>query len=287
MLEIFLTVVSSVIFVGIVFVGLYLSNSKSYAWYITELNMKKIVEKYDAKDITIAILDTGISESMQEELKDRIYRPYNILEQNKNVLDTTGHGTKITSVIGSKKLGIAKQARIMPIVVCDTSGRTKSEYLAEGIRYAVKHGADIINISMGSFTYNEEVKQAVEEAADNKILMVAAAGDYSENSILYPARYDNVISVTAQSKLKRLYKDANYSSEIDACIPGEEIEVISLDGKEYMSGSSIATAIYTGILALFVEKFQNEKSYEEIYGYIDSIEFNENQFIDMEELFNF
>lgn len=103
MLEIFLTVVSSVIFVGIVFVGLYLSNSKSYAWYITELNMKKIVEKYDAKDITIAILDTGISESMQEELKDRIYKPYNILERNKNVLDTTGHGTKTTSVIGSKK----------------------------------------------------------------------------------------------------------------------------------------------------------------------------------------
>lgn len=62
--------------------------------------------------------------------------------------------------------------------------------------------------------------------------MIAASGDYSGNSILYPARYDNVISITAQSKLKRLYKDANYSSEIYAYIPGEEIEIIFLDGKE-------------------------------------------------------
>lgn len=54
-----------------------------------------------------------------------------------------------------------------------------------------------------------------------------------------------------------------------------------------MNCSSIATAIYTAILALFVEKFKNAKNYEEINGYIDSIKFNENQVIDMEELFNF
>lgn len=281
------TILAVLVFVSILVVGFYLTNKKTYPWYISKLNMETVVEKYTGADVTIAILDTGLSESMQEELQDRIYKPYNVLSGNTDILDTVGHGTKITSVISSRKYGIAKEAKIMPIVVCDSSGRTKGEYLEKGIQYAIKNNADIINISMGSFNRNEGVENAINAAVEKGILIVAAAGDYSESSILYPARYDGVISVAAQSKLERLYKNANFSSDVDACIPGEAISVVSLDGIDSMEGSSIATAVYTSILSLFLEKYKDEKNYNEIYTYIDSIQVDENQFMDIGKMFTF
>lgn len=283
--EIILTIASLIVLVSLIVSGVFFSQKKTYEWYIEALNMSEIIEQYSGKEVTIGILDTGLSDFMQEKLKDKIYKPYNVLSRNKNITDTIGHGTKVTSIICSEEVGIAKSAKVIPVVICDSSGRTNSNYLAEGIRYATSKGANIINISMGSFIYNEDVKKSVEEAVQKGVIIVAAAGDYNEERILYPARYDNVISVVAQSKLKRLYKNANYSNDVDACIPGEDIEVISLDGKEIMEGSSIATALYTSIIALYFEKYREIKSYNEIYEYLDSINFDTNQFINIKNLF--
>lgn len=120
---------------------------------------------------------------------------------------------------------------------------------------------------MGSRVENEQVKIAVELAHSKGILVVAASGDYRDDKILYPASYTSTISVSSQSKLGVKYKDASYNNTVDFLIPGEFIKTISFVNGEktfsYESGSSVATALMTGAVALKYEKSFN-KNYSDM-----------------------
>lgn len=137
-----------------------------YEWYIESLNLQGILEDIDTSTITIAILDTGISEKLQETYKDRIIHPFNVTTQDKDVTDLKGHGTRVASVLMGTVpeigiYGISQKSKIMPVVIVNSSGTIEPKHLAEAIYYAVNHGANVINISMGSRIEHRVVTEAI------------------------------------------------------------------------------------------------------------------------------
>ncbi len=258
-----------------------------YPWHIYETQSYALLDEYNGEGVTIAYLDTGLSEELQNHFGDRIVNPYNVIEGNSIINDLNGHGTSIICISAcefnvSKVYGLAYKSLIMPVVVMDSSAKTNGELISEGIYYAVDNGANIINLSLGARLDNTLVEEAIEYAYDNNVIVVASVGDYNEDSILFPARHDKVISVQAQSKLGVKYKTASWGDSIDMIIPGEFLETIGYDSDStdlkitYESGSSISTSFFSSVIALMIqgeEDFQVEELIMYIRGYDYSTEF--------------
>ncbi len=175
--------------------------------------------------------------------------------------DEAGHGTHVAGIIAAEDnsvgvKGIAPSAQIMPVKVLDAGGSGWDSTIADGIRYAVDEGADIINLSLGASLPSNTVKAAIDYAESNNVLVVAAAGNsnsYTASS--YPAGYSSVISVGATTEDG--YK-ADYSNwgKVDILAPGDDI-LSSIPGNLYerYSGTSMASPMVSGVAALVMQKF--------------------------------
>lgn len=278
----------------IFFIVIFLLTGCSYnhtGWNINQLHIKKVWKISKGSNQTIAFLDTGISPNLKELMGDRIVNPYNVLENNTNVDDINGHGTEmISAACGSGEYdiwGVAPEVKIMPIVTVDQNGNATPEILTKGVQWAIKNDADIINISIGGYLKDEGLKKAIESAVKKNIFVVAAAGDYSEPELLFPARMSSVISVEAQKNDGNRLEYSNYSNNSIALAPGFEIPVLSIDtfGKpvtKKANGTSVATAQVSGIIALSLDIYSKLTIKEFIY-YLDKSIGNDN-FIDAQKL---
>jgi serine protease len=231
-------------------------------WYLNEMNMESAWEVADGAGVTIAFVDSGVCTQLYEANSDRILASWNVLEHSSNVTDENGHGTAMISAACCDKKsgihGIAPRADIMPVEVTDAYGLVAPESLAQGICWAVDHDADVICLSLGSHLYNQGVADSIQYANSKDVIVVAAAGDYSEEDLLFPARMPDVIAVASENKGGALCDFSNYSENKSISIPGEGIQTLSIDedGKsliESSSGTSVSCAIMAGIIALGLE----------------------------------
>ena len=216
----------------------------------------------DGAGVTIAFVDSGISEELYEANSDRIVAPYNVLEQDSDVADENGHGTAMISAACCDKesgiYGIAPGAVIMPIEATNEHGLVEPESLAQGIYWAVDHGADVVCLSLGSHLYNGSVADSIDYANSRNVIVVAAAGDYSEKDLLFPASMSNVIAVASEDEKGILCGFSSYSENKSISMPGENIETLSIDedGSPIVKrshGTSVSCAIMAGIIALGLE----------------------------------
>jgi subtilisin family serine protease len=237
-------------------------NQNEMAWYLNEMNMDSAWEIADGAGVTIAFIDSGICAELYEANSDRIVAPYNVLEHNSDVTDEDGHGTAMVSAACCSKesgiFGIAPEADIMPVEVTDTYGFVAPESLAQGIYWAVDHGADILCLSLGSHLYNRSVEDSIHYANSRNVIVVASAGHYSEEDLLFPASMPDVIAVASENKDGILCDFSSYSENKSLSIPGEGVQTLSIDedGKSIIKssyGTSVSCAIMAGIIALGLE----------------------------------
>lgn len=175
--------------------------------------------------------------------------------------DEYGHGTHVSGIIAAENntvgvRGIAPSAQIMPVKVLDSFGWGFDSSVADGIRYAVDNGADIINLSLGSSMASNTLKAAVDYAATNNVLVVAASGNESTFSApSYPAVYSSVVSVGATNEDGFKTYWSNWG-KVDVMAPGNDI-VSTIPGDLYdaMSGTSMASPHAAGVAALIMQKF--------------------------------
>ena len=247
----------------------------TYDWHIVELGLGNVWSKYTGTGVKVAVIDSGLNYELTKDGIDeeRILKKYNAFDRSDDVTDGTGHGSAMACLIGSDGdngiYGVAPDCKFVIIKALNEKGGTTSEILAISINYAVQSDVDVINLSLGGKTYDAAVEQAIVEAYKKNIAVICAVGDNDEDEAYYPARLDYTLGVAAVDFNGKAYMFSNTGEGVDVYVPGVRILVPQYDlYGEYVirpkSGSSVATAIATGLFALIAEA-DNNYSIEKIF----------------------
>jgi subtilisin family serine protease len=176
--------------------------------------------------------------------------------------DAEGHGSHVAGTIaataddGNGVVGVAPDARVMPLKFLDKDGAGSVADAIGAIDFAIKHGAKVINASWGGPDYSQALEGAISRAGQAGIIFVAAAGNDGTNNDVapdYPAAMSlpNIVSVAASDKQDNLASFSNYGkSSVDVAAPGVGIISTVGDHTESWSGTSMATPHVAGVAAL-------------------------------------
>lgn len=235
--------------------------------------------------VTVAVLDTGVDTDHLDlvgNIKTCVSKVTHFPPDSKNCQDGNGHGTHVAGTIlanggadGFGIIGVAPEAGLMAVKVCDKRGWCYGDDMAAGIYYAADNGANIISMSIGGNTPDSQVLTAIDYASNKNVLVVAAAGNDgpADGSIDYPGAYYKVIAAGAidvneqvPSWSSRGINDGDYlieEREVEFGAPGVSIESTYNDGcYVLMSGTSMATPHVSGLAA---KLWQGSASQTRIY----------------------
>ncbi|MBE5928802.1 MAG: hypothetical protein E7267_05470 [Lachnospiraceae bacterium] len=250
-------------------------------WYLDTVNAKKAWEYVGGepgKGVVVAVIDSGIQYN-HKDLQANIWG-YSEFANLKDIDDSDGHGTHVSGIIGMIAdnyrggAGVAYSADIMPVKAGDNNDGTflVSDVIA-ALDYAVKNGANVINMSFGSPNESEVFKTALENASKSCVLVAAAGneGKLTEDTEaanaenIYPAAYPFVLGVMATDKDNSILSWSNYDTErfteneYELAAPGKEIYSTYLSGAyKYMNGTSMATPIVSGAAAILYQNARDK-----------------------------
>ncbi|AGZ39638.1 S8 family serine peptidase [Actinoplanes friuliensis] len=174
-------------------------------------------------------------------------------------VDPNGHGTHVAGTVGAVAnngigvAGIASGVPILPVRVLGAGGGGTSTGVANGIVYAVDHGATVITMSLGG-GYSSSYDDAVKYATDHNVVVVAAAGNNraSGNAPSWPAASPGVESVAATDTNNVSASFSNSSGTADISAPGVNIMSTDTNGTySYKSGTSMAAPHVAAAVALY------------------------------------
>jgi len=214
-------------------------------------------EMGDLEPITVAVIDTGVCMN-HEDLEGRVLdNGYDFVDNDDDPDDVFGHGCSVAGIIaanidnGIGIAGFAPNASILPVRVLGPNGSGSMADVAKGIVYAADNGADIINLSLGSFVGSQAEKDAVDYAVSQGVTVIASAGNSGGTLPGYPARYDNVVAVGAIDSDGSRSSFSNKGGDIWG--PGRDIHTIYLnDTYKKLNGTSFS-APYVSAMAAVLE----------------------------------
>jgi len=216
--------------------------------------------------VVVAVLDSGV-DLTHPDLVDRLVPGYDFMDHDTVPQDDFGHGTHVAGIIaattdnGVGVAGVAPTVKIMPLRVLRYDRLTDQAVgdtfaLAQAIRYAADHGADVINMSLGGdHSVDDPVRGAVQYALSRQVVLVAAAGNEGAQSVLYPASEYGVLGIGSSSSADVVSSYSNHGSGVDLVAPGESIYSTNwtlASGSTYgiKFGTSMATPFVSGAAAL-------------------------------------
>jgi serine protease len=207
-----------------------------------------------AKGVTVAVIDTGIAYRAAGKRfrrspdfgANQFVKGYDFVDNDRLPLDENGHGTHVAGTIAEKTnngiglTGLAFRAKLMPVRALDAKGRGRADEIAKGVRFAVTHGADVINMSFNFGCNREvpEVDEALQQAYDHGVIAVASVGNLgSEACVAPPATAPHVIGVGGSTEGGCL---GDYS------LSGRDVDVLAPGGGSPMPGcaSTLSGSIY-------------------------------------------
>lgn len=219
-----------------------------YQWNLPSIETEKGWGISKGNDtVIIAVLDTGV-QSNHPDLKGKITKGINIVNENTEPDDDVGHGTHVSGIIGAAVnnnegvAGVSWYNKIMPVKVLDSSGAGSTYSVAQGIIWAVDHGAKVINMSLGNYAQADFLHDAIKYAFERDVVMIAASGNDNTDRPGYPAAYPEVFAVAATNSSKEKASFSNYGDYIDVAAPGDSI-ASTYPGSQYaaLSGTSMAS----------------------------------------------
>lgn len=242
------------------------------------------------KELIVAVLDSGMDID-HPDLKGRVWfneklctnapnakilacNGFNFLDGNNNVSDDVGHGTHVAGVIAANRnnIGVAGAAdpriKIMPIKVLNSqvsgfvyNGKLITDVIADAMVFAIKNGAEVINLSLGwpKLIDTAKIRQAFQMAEDQNVMVIAASGNNNKDLPTFPCAYENVVCVGAIDNRGELADFSNHGSKVDLVAPGEyiistiprklESRVLRISNYEVKRGSSQAAPYVTAAVA--------------------------------------
>ncbi|MCP9980050.1 S8 family serine peptidase [Actinomadura madurae] len=234
-------------------------------WFDSWSIQKEVWPVTKGKGVTVAVIDTGVNAQLPD-LKPVVLPGTDLTGKGGDGRQDTdaykhGHGTGMASLIASQGtktgfVGVAPEARILPIAA-SVSGTTTGK----AVRYAVDHGAKVINISEGSESAaiypNQcppQLLEAVQYAAAKDVVIVASAGNTGDNGNKpsYPASCPGVLAVGALGHDGKPWKSTQRQPYVTVAAPGTDVGWINKEGHAYNAGegTSQASALAAGAAAL-------------------------------------
>ncbi|MEV0931151.1 type VII secretion-associated serine protease mycosin [Streptomyces phaeochromogenes] len=244
-------------------------------WALDAMHTQEAWQTTKGKGITVAVLDTGVDDE-HPDLEGNVLTGKDMVGFGAGRGDRpwARHGTAMAGIIAGHGhgagdadgvMGIAPEAKILPVRVILEDGdsargkarNTRGNALAEGIRWAADHDADVINLSLGddSKSAHPEASEdaAVQYALKKGAVVVASAGNGGEKGdhISYPAAYPGVIAATAVDRYgtRASFSTRRWYATVSA--PGVDVVIADPDRKYYEGwGTSAASAFVSGAVAL-------------------------------------
>lgn len=258
------------------------------------------------KEVVVALIDSGV-DRFHPDLKGRIWfnhkvcqegetdhnKPcwgFNALDKTADISDDTGHGTHLAGLIAANHdaIGIAgiahPQIKILPIKVVNQEtngfvykGRMITDIFADGIRYAIESGADVINMSLGwpKLVETPKMKKAIEVALQKNIPIIVAAGNNSKEIPTYPCSSKGVICIGAMTNNGQVAEFSNYGGKVDLLAPGDgmvstvpqsmESRILRIKGYDVKKGTSQAAPLVTA-LAATLKLLEPEITNDQLYA---------------------
>lgn len=238
-----------------------------------------------SSEVRVGILDTGIDKN-HEDLHENLGRNlleipgngkdddgngwvdddwgWDFINQTNNPQDDKGHGSFCAGVIGADwendkgTQGINRNVSLLAVKILDSFGQGSTATAIEGIEYAIESGVHIINASWGGNRFDPALFETVKKASEKGILVVAAAGNSSQNNdqketAVYPASFKlpGVISVAAYDNQGTRAPFSNWGQQsVHLGAPGVDVFGIQLGGYGIKSGTSFAAPQVAGVAAL-------------------------------------
>ncbi len=235
---------------------------RSRQWDLAKLNIAEAWKKSTGDGVIVAVIDTGV-DAKHPDLAANVLSGYDAITNRAGVsTDANGHGTHVSGTIAAvtgNNVGVSATApdtKILPVKALGANGGGNMSDAAEGIIWATDHGAQVINLSLGSTSKVAAVTNAVNYARSKGVTVVAAAGNSrtSGSPISYPAADTGVIAVAATDSTDRYGSYSNAGSYVDVAAPGSNILSVSPTalGSAYksMSGTSMASPHVAAVAAL-------------------------------------
>lgn len=241
-------------------------------WHLTRVGAERAWDLSCGTGVTVAVIDTGVAcydEGPFTKGTDlqgtRCVPGYNYVDKNERAADDHGHGTHVAGTIaqttnnGFGVAGLAYCAKIMPVKVLSAGGFGSTADVAEGIRFAADHGAQVINLSLGGPIKSRILEDAVVHAHQKGSLVVAAAGN-SGRSVGYPAAYPSVLAVSATDRNDSIAWFSSRGPEVGIGAPGVAVtqQTVCNKGRDkcevfgVFNGTSMASPHVAGAAAMVV-----------------------------------
>ncbi|MGI5246885.1 type VII secretion-associated serine protease mycosin [Dactylosporangium sp. CA-139066] len=177
-------------------------------WQLTALDARDAWKMSTGKGVTVAVIDSGV-DAKHPDLAGQVLPGIDLVDPkagDAGSLDPVGHGTTVAGLIAGSNLdsagveGIAPGAKILPIRVLDKANKYDDpNIVARAVRWAVDHGASVINLSLGGALRSDAIADSLRYAAERDVVVVACTGnvatDPSTHQVWYPAREAGVIAV--------------------------------------------------------------------------------------------
>ena len=245
----YITILILIVLTSIFFIVEKKGDIKTYNCAWEELNVD-IKEKHDKK-IKVAILDSGIKN--KRIVNQYVVKKYDSIKDINVINTTSNHGSQIASIIAfssheEKIIGVNKSVEIYDVKVLDDNLNGNVNDIINGIKWSIKNDVDIINMSFGFQSYDKELQKIIHEAKQKGIILVGAAGNGADEYSDYPARFSDVISVTAIDEKGKTFLYAPLK-KINFKAPGVSVLTLdSSDTKKIETGTSFSAAYFTSYI---------------------------------------
>jgi subtilisin family serine protease len=224
-------------------------------WGLARIGMPSLWHVTEGSPSTvIAIVDTGVDAS-QPDLAGGVVTGYDSTTGSSATDDSVGHGTLVAEVAAGRGdngvggAGVCWRCSILPVRVAP-NGTATAVGLADGIRWAADHGADVINISLVLTASDPTVGGAIQYAEDRGAIVVAAAGNDGGASPTYPAAFPGVIGVVATDASDQAYSWSTHGSWTTLAAPGCATVGDASGDVTQFCGSSAAAPLVSGVIGL-------------------------------------
>lgn len=230
-------------------------------WHLDAIEAPAAWDISTGDGVVIAVIDTGVDPE-ERDLKNKLVSGYDFVNRDSGPWDDQGHGTRIALIAaaaadnGYGGAGVAYDAQIMPLKALANTGSGTHAWIAKAIIWATDNGANVINLSIGGPYPSETLRDAVNYASRQGVLLVAAAGNESSNVPVYPAAYDPVLAVAGTSRDQQRAGFSNWGDHVSVAAPGTNILVTHGGSHRAGSGTSLAAPQVAGVAALVLSRNQ-------------------------------